>query len=216
MKTFVICVLLLLTIVFAEEPHATPRPVGVVYGIVSDQDGRPAKSIGLTASPLDAALGTILPRTQTNDAGEFRFENLGYGRWTVLPEDEDAGYSSFATDRFIGAVLLSEANPAGQLNLTLPPKAGFLRIHLKNRKTGADVPAMRVELRLAERPKSFLYRTSCSSNHVVLIPPDKDILVHVTSDGSREWDQSTGAGKLIRLSPGAQATLDVQLDPTKE
>jgi len=62
------------------------------------QDGLPAKQTGLTAEPLGVALGARLPHTKTNDAGEYRFENVPWwGRYTVYGDDEDEGYSSFST-----------------------------------------------------------------------------------------------------------------------
>jgi hypothetical protein len=46
-----------------------------------------------------------------------------------------------------------------------------------------------------------------------LVPSGKDILIHVTSWGYKEWDQSADGGKVIHLSPGAKLTLDVTLEP---
>jgi len=36
----------------------------------------------------------------------------------------------------------------------------------------------------------------------------------VTSQGFREWEESFGAGKHIRIAPGKRLTLDAQLDPS--
>jgi hypothetical protein len=72
---------------------------------------------------------------------------------------------------------------------------------------------MRVSLSAFENPEKQLFSMSCYSNHVVLVQPDKNLLLHVTSDGFREWEESAGRGKLLRLSSGTQLTLDIQLEP---
>jgi hypothetical protein len=99
------------------------------------------------------------------------------------------------------------------MKVWLPPKAGFLHIGLTNRRTGAKISGMQVTLAPMESPEQQLFSISCYSNHVVLIPPDKNLLLHVTSDGYREWNESAGRGKPFRLGSGARITLDIQLDP---
>lgn len=98
MKAEVIFVGLLLMAVAPAQQNDAPQPKGVIYGVAIDQAGRPAKRMGLTAEPLGVPLAALLPHTKTNDAGEYRFENLPWwGRYTVYADDEDAGYSSFST-----------------------------------------------------------------------------------------------------------------------
>ena len=53
---------------------------------------------------------------------------------------------------------------------------------------------------------------SCYSNRVILVPPDTSLFLHITSNGFREWKDSIGKGKLIRLASGARLKLDVQLE----
>ena len=74
---------------------------------------------------------------------------------------------------------------------------------------------MRVALMLQENPASPVFTMSCYSNHVILVPPDKNLLLHVTSDGFREWNESTGKGKVVHLASGARLKMDVQLEPTE-
>ncbi len=195
-----------------------PQPNGVIYGTVIGQDGKPAKGIGLTASPLGVALATVLPHVKTNDAGEYRFQNIPWwGRFTVYAEDEDAGYSMFST----GAghsdpseVGLTPERRDAELRVFLPPKAGFVQVHLTNRRTGVGIPGMRVAVMATENPDSLLFTTSCYSSRIVLVPPDKNLLLHVSSDGFREWEESVGRGRPVHLTPGARLTLDVQLEPS--
>jgi hypothetical protein len=193
------------------------EPRAVIHGIVLGQDRQPAKRIGLTAEPLGVALGAKLPNTRTNDAGEYRFENVPWwGKYTVYADDEDAGYSSFSTgpvaDSAPPEVEVTAEHPEGVLNVVLPPKAGFIQIHLTNRKTGAVIPAMRVALMSEGKPASPVFTMSCYSTQVILIPPEKNFLLHVTSDGFREWNENAGKGKLVHLASGANLKIDVQLE----
>ena len=106
-------------------------------------------------------------------------------------EDENAGYSIFSTGpndpKSTKEVTLSPEQPEAEFNLHLPPKAGFLKIHLTNQKTGEPINAMLVTATSSDDPKGFLFSMSCSSTRTILIPPERDLLLHVTSGGFREW-----------------------------
>jgi len=202
----------------AQQPEA-PIAKGVIYGTVVDQDGQPAKELGLTAHPLGVGLGTVLPATKTDQNGKFRFTRIPWwGRYTVFAADEDAGYSLFSTGpngpESTKEVNLSPEQPEAEFNLVLPPKAGFLEIHLTNRKTGRVIEAVHITLMEADDPQKLIFSMSGSSTHAILMPPDKDLLLHVTSWGFVEWAQSVGNGMPIRIHSGSRLALDVELDPS--
>jgi flavin reductase (DIM6/NTAB) family NADH-FMN oxidoreductase RutF len=185
---------------------------------VIGNDGTPAGGISLTASPLGVPLATRLPTTRTDQSGNYRFERLAWwGRYTVYADDSDAGYSTFSTGTSGQAnppeVILSPEHPEATLDLRLPPKAGFVRIHLTNKQTGAAILALQVTVMSSQTPPHLMFSASCSSDSEVLIPSDKDLLLHVTSVGFHEWDESAGKGKHIRVAPGIHVELYVQLAP---
>lgn len=216
---FLTAFLLLAIVAVAQQQEQEPAN-GVIYGVAVGQDNLPAKGIRLTAMPLGVALAAPLPHTTTNDKGEYRFEHIPWwGRYTVYADDLEAGYSIFSTgpagDSHPVEVELTRENREAELNLQLPPKAGRVAIHLTNRSTGAVIPAMRVALMHPDRPESELFSTSCLSSDVVLVPPNKDLLLHISSDGFREWDESVGEGRLIHVASGTRLSLTVQLDPAK-
>lgn len=194
------------------------RVRGPFYGVAVDQDGKPAKRIGLTACPLGVALGAMLPRVYSNDKGEYRFEGLPWwGKYTIYSEDEDAGYSVFsngpAGNNHPSEVEVTREHPDAEFTVHLPPKSGFLQIHLTNRRTKAVISGMQIDVMLMDKPNSPLFSMGCYSNHVVLVPPDTDLLLHITSLGFREWKESTGTGKPIHIASATRLSLDVQLDP---
>jgi hypothetical protein len=47
----------------------------------------------------------------------------------------------------------------------------------------------------------------------MMVPPDRNLIIHVTADGFREWDESIGGGKPIFVPSGTRLTLAVQLEP---
>jgi hypothetical protein len=212
-----------------------PQPNGTIYGVAIGQDGQPARGISLRIIHLFAEkFGD--PQTRTNENGEYRFENLlHWGRYTVTAEDGKAGYSTTSsgyarTDP--PEVEIAPEHPEAKLTVYLPPKAGFVELHVTNRRTGADIRTWEVAIMPVEKPDYVLVRVINSPNYpVVLVPPDKalllqltsngvrqwkkskGVLLHVTADGFRERDESVGTGKLIHLASGERLTLDVQLDP---
>jgi hypothetical protein len=188
MKTMsVLASVILLSVAAAQQPEK-PIAKGMIYGTVVDQDGEPAREVGLTAYPIGVPLGTRLPHTKTDRNGKFRFDSIPWwGRYTVSAEDEDAGYSLFSTGlndpKSTKEVTLSPKQPEAEFNLFLPPKAGFLEIHLTNRKTGEVIGAVLVTVMSSENPERLKSSISCPSAHVILLPPNRDVLLHVTSWG---------------------------------
>jgi hypothetical protein len=200
----------------AQNPVEPPNK-GVIYGIASANDGLPAKGLILNAAPLGHPLAMALPWTKTDEAGAFRFEHLPLGRYSVFAEDKGQGYSSFSTGTAGQGnpteVELTTEHSEAEINLRLPPRAGFLSFHLTNRVTGAPISGVEVTVMSAENPSRFIFSSGQSSSMPVLVPSDKNLLLHVKSWGFREWDQSVGNGKPVRIPPGGRFTLDAQLQP---
>jgi hypothetical protein len=222
--TFLLLGLVLFSAAAAQQQQRAPN--GVIYGVVITSDGEPAKGLGLTAMPVGVALATALPHAKTNDRGEYRFENLPWwGKYTVYADEEKAGYSSSSTGAVAkgdpSEVEVTPERPKAEFNLSLPPKAGFIQIHLSNRRTGGVIPAMTIAVMPMEKPDARLFTDprvftmSCYSDHVILIPPSENLLLDVKSDGFREWDESVGKGKPVNVPSGSLLTLNVQLDPAE-
>jgi len=212
---FVAFLLLIPAVAQQHEPLPSP-PNGSIYGIVTGQDGQPARGIGLTACP-DGALGAALPHTISNDRGEYRFDKLPWwGRYSVNPIDEVAGYSVFSTsfNRDTSYVRITQEHPEAELNVRLSPSAGLLRINLTNRRTGTPIGVIKIAISSPERPSIPLFATDLWASRSILVPPNQNLLLHVTSNGFHEWSESAGRGKPIKLASGVSQTLDVQLDPS--
>jgi hypothetical protein len=203
-----------------EAQQGEPATKGVIYGAVISQNGEPVRGLTLTALPWGVAVNGGLFRTKTNDAGNYRFRKLPrWGKYVVYADDEKAGYSRSSTgpigDSHVPEIEITAEHPEAEFNLSLPLKAAFVHIHLRNRITGSAIRQMTLWISPMEKPDKGLFRIDCDSDHVVLIPPDQNLLLHVKSDGYREWDESIGTGKPINAPSGGVLTLNVQLDPTE-
>lgn len=186
---------------------------GVIYGTVVSQDGQPGKRISLYAEPLD--VGGQFPSARSNDHGEYRFENLPWGRYKVFAEDDAAGYSGdVIDDSSQPSVEVSRKHPKAEFRVVLPSKAGLLQINLTNRRTGEAIPWMGVTVAPIEEPRRSRDYT-CKSSELILVPPDRNLILHIKANGFREWDESAGTGKLIFVQSGTRLTLTVQLDPVQ-
>jgi hypothetical protein len=209
------CLLLATTAVAQAQGVIDAR--GSINGTAIGTDDKPAVRIGLTATPLSIApVPTSLPHTVTDGSGRFRFD-LPWGKYIIYADDEAAGYSGYSTGR-TGQTdpLIVEITPKeaeAKVSLTLPPRAAFLHIQLINEVSDKSISSMDITV-LRESDHSPFFDMSCASNKVILLPPDQDLIVHITSNGFHEWKKSAGTGEMLRLSSGQNFTLNVGLVPT--
>lgn len=178
----------------------------------------PANSLTLTAIPLGVVLGMALPCTKTTETGFYHFEHLPLGRYAVYADDKEAGYSVFSTGAggagYPPEVELTDGHVEAELNVHLPPPAGFLLFHLTNRSTGAPISGIGVTVMSQGVTPKIIFSGSFDSTEAILVPSDLDLLLHVTSSGFQEWEESVGAGKPIHIAPAGHLTLDVRLQPS--
>jgi hypothetical protein len=205
--------------------HAQPNAdcKGVVHGVVIGQDHKPWSGVNLILEPV-GDYDYVLPRTKTDQRGEYRFQKVCTGKWGVFVEDKEAGYASsgrhmnwFLYGRWSPEVKITDKNLDAQLDVDAPPKGGMLVVHLTNSVTHTKISRIEVELIVSRKQRmGFSCENSESSpcgDGPFLVPPNQDVKLHVTSKGFYEWKESVGRGKLIHLSAGEAMTIDVELDP---
>jgi hypothetical protein len=208
---------------FAQSAIQGPRCTGVVHGIVSDRAGHPVKGIMVEAWPLGVSLGTLLPTAKTDLAGEYRFENVCLGTYTVLPADESMGYPDsnpnlfeFLYGRRVTEAKLTSKNALAMLPIQLPPKPARMHIHITDGVTGAEILEFTIEVKVPGQHRSpemkYVFHSEIK-NREIQVPPNRDFIVHVTAEGFREWSESIGSRKVVHDPPETEATLDAQLQP---
>ncbi len=202
-----------------------PQAKGVVHGVVLRENGEPVPNFTAVLEMLGVSLGYILPTMKTNERGEFRFEHLYPGRFAVVVENAAEGYPPSGAGWYrilyggpIPEVRITKSKSDAELIVTLPPKPALLDVSLVNSKTKEKISL--IELSYTVKPARTVETScdtaksmSCTGPPYFLFPPDQDVLLHVTSRGFREWKESIGRGKLIRVGYGELITLNIELDP---
>jgi hypothetical protein len=207
-------------------PHVDPTLLdGVIYGTVLDQNGSPIRIV-LVAEPLDSPGGLSGGPISavSHEDGRYRFEHLPiFGnrtRYVVHAMDPKAGYpitgleGSNDNSSKVDATL-TPGRPEEEFNLHLPPKAGFLHVHLTDQKTGSSILMMRVTVSTATEPRKFFFSEFTHSDKTVLLPPDKDLFLEIAAEGHQNWSGSAYQGNPIHVPSGTHLTLDVDLQPSR-
>lgn len=142
-KSALFLLILLTTAAILARQDEEPQRTGVIYGIVIARDGQPAADLHVAAEPQGVPIATKLPGTKTDSAGRYRFEKLQLGRYSVFAQDEEARYPGNRTSFYDSEAPAREINltaehPEAEFRVDLPPKAGFLQIHLTDRTTRTE------------------------------------------------------------------------------
>jgi hypothetical protein len=208
------------------------REVPTIHGVLIGQDGQPAKRVRVAAlwkCPAGSACGFSPRGAVTDQNGEFRFNRVPVGKYSVFADDKEAGYgyaaSSGEDDRHYSVVAeITPEHPDAEVRLFLPPQGGFLDVHLTDQSTGNEISTVTVSMELAEKPSGHWSQTTFERSSdcevfghhfcYVLIPPDTQVTVHVSSPGYEGWDVSEDATvRSLRIAPGDHVRWDVKLKP---
>ncbi len=197
---------------------------GTIYGVVIDPDGQPAKGMLLAAvMQCPSSCSFWMSETVTNQVGEYHFRPLPLGeKYSVFSRKAQMEYPRFSPPP-TAIVELTVEHPNIELRVDLPPKVGILTIHLTDQTTGAFIPRGLVKIKVADAPDSRWSEVWADSSNCLFfpdcaipVPPDKQLLVHVSSTGFKEWDESAEKGKPLLVQPGARLTWDIQLEPLRD
>jgi hypothetical protein len=201
-----------------------PECKGVVHGVVLGQNGEPVSGLDVKLDPLGVGLSYVLPHMKTNQRGEYRFEQLCDGRYSVFVSDRDAGYpfsSSYINQFLYGGripeVKINDAHLDEELTVNVPSmKPAQLQVRITDGKTKTKIEE--AEIHLAVNRKRWLsYNchefSPCDSKPFLLLPPGQDVLIRVTANGFREWKNGPKRGKIVHALSEELVTIDVTLDP---
>jgi hypothetical protein len=210
---------LLATSAFAQDAFQSPKCKGVLRGEAARENGQRVVGLDLTLEPLGVDFDHVLPRTKTERTGRYRFEHICPSRYTVRVEGEGHGHPAYyhlifrqLTSR-VHEVRLTAEHLDANLPVDVPPKPDWLVVRAIDRQTKAEISDVTVRMTLPGTPNNPLSELGPASREGVPVPPDRDVLVHLNSDGFREAKETEGSGKVVHISSGTRVTMRAHLDP---
>lgn len=196
---------------------------GLIYGIVTYQDRKPAKGATVYAAPLGRAIGAIIPHADSDETGYYaiRIPRSWFGKFAVAAKKEDEDYPDmtwqFYSDGKFQTVTLSASHPEANVIIRLGPKAGVLKGTVADARSNESLSPC-VEFRRAAEPNNFLSGSGLvKPTYKLLIPADTDVLMQISLDGYRTWyfpgTIDRESQQPVRLKPGEIRTVDIRLVP---
>jgi hypothetical protein len=192
---------------------------GSICGTVLDENGQPAKNILMTAVYLGAHSGPY-PASRSDDSGHYCLVNVPYGDNAPAADDPAHGYpnpqygfyASGADNKEPPNVAhLSAEHPQATIDVRIPYKAAFLTIHLTDAITGKPQLALFYKLSVQIDPQRRYMFGSRSATDGLLLPPNENVLLKVSSPGYREWPYDNSPGYVLNLLPGEHKIINVPL-----
>ena len=190
---------------------------GVIRGTVLNEKGQPVFKAKVTALPAYSAphAGGIR-YVESDEAGRFAIDRLGWGTYRIFAMKEDEGYPNtlfgFYSENPPTAAL-SPQTPSADVSLFIGPKAGVLRVlSLTDAVTGKSLMTVAgITLRRVDNPH---FLGTDPSLERILVPSATDLTVEIEANGYAPWPQPNEA-KLgrIRLQPDEILELRVELQP---
>jgi hypothetical protein len=217
MKLAILCALLLIS---SSAPAAITEAscTGVLHGIAENGEHQAVPGIRLVLWPIGVDLGYILPTTRSHEMGAYAFEHVCAGRFTVLVDDERAGYPPEIWSYLLGYKHEAKvtASPVRiELPVVVPPKAALLKIVARNKRTDVAIPTLQIKLRTSTVKMQDWITIKNELSEPLLLPANTDLLCRIVAVGYREWQEGGKKGKKIRLAPNGHITFDVQLEPLR-
>jgi hypothetical protein len=222
---------LILGVLFFGSPSLTmgqsvsqrPECTGVLHGTVSDRDGKPVSDISVVAYPLGVDIEGLLARTNTNQAGEYRFEHVCPGTYATFPDDQKAGYevSNVWVFEFLSAhaaqkVKLDSEHSKCEINISLFPKPAhievFVATSVEQRRIGQY--AIWVKAPNQRHPLEYEFFISGSPARIA-VPAKRYFTLEVVAKGFHKWKWRIDNRERIFLREGEEVKLNATLDPVR-
>lgn len=205
--------LLLAFIAFGQCRLGAEECRGSIHGTLIGQDGQPWSDIGLVLEPV-GDYDYVLPRTKTDERGQYRFSDVCIGFWGVFVQDEKNGYpfagrlmNFFLYGVHPPQIAITEGHWDAELDVKAPPKPGLLFVQVRSAETKSSIPVV-IELKVS-RKRQLEYSCQESSSlpcAQIQVPPNTKVKVQIISTGFRtvNWDHA------FYVSPGETTKIDVQ------
>jgi hypothetical protein len=194
---------------------------GTITGTVVNEQGDPVSGATIWCSVMQGTQSNSVSSGKTDATGKFQLEHLPWDTYTISATKHADGYGG-SSQPVSDPVTLTSEHPAATVVLKLGPKEGILLPTVSDKVTGERLFDFTVHSTVEEF-EGQTHNTSSGSWGVsrwtkqVLLPSNKDVMLHITKLGYRTWwymdpSQPNGPG-ILRLQPGEVRELDIELEP---
>lgn len=210
----------LLAISFLVSAQGTEVGEGVIQGVVLGEGARPVRGAKVHADLKGVPMAKKIRYVETDENGFFLIDQLEFGTYYVAAKNDEEGYGdsgfSFFNDQPVPTAQISARQRIADVVINLGPKAGILTGTISDAVTGKPIAAGFWLVQAKDRNKWM--STSAAPDFRVLIPSAKEMEVKVSAPGYEDWVYQNPAirSQVLRIDPGSEIHLDIQLRPTHE
>jgi hypothetical protein len=197
----------------------TASPLGTIEGLLIYQNGK-----AVTGAKVHAELRGVykigaIHFVMSDEAGHFLIDRLPMGTYDVFGGKEEENYpDTFSPlgSQEIPFAVLSVERPLGYVIIVLGPQAGVLTATVRDGIRGKPINAIFTISRLDDPHGSI--NTSAAPNSRILVPSFTNFSIEVSAEGYWPWTyfNPVDGSKRLRLEPGRQVDLAVELQPAAE
>jgi hypothetical protein len=152
--------------------------------------------------------------TPTNQDGRFQIEQLRVGTYRVFAIKEEEGYAT--ENQSPGQIVtITNEQPLAVVTVRMSPNGGILALSVKDKTTGKPIPEVMLTYQAIDATSTGSGRHP--SNFRLTLPTATDLIVVVSAKGYKSWfyaDPSDSSRPVVRLEPGEERVVDVELVPS--
>ena len=183
---------ILLSALIGEVPALSAN--GAIRVTVIDQSGHPVSGATVRFDQRTERVLGVVPECVTDAAGVCTRRNLRLDSFTVSAKKKADGYPDtsfdlYRNDRTPVVTTLTAQHPDSEVVVTVGPKAAILLLHPLDETSRDHILSYQVILRDAKNAKEFV-GIGVSQDSLVLVPPNKNVVVEVIANGYKTWSSS--------------------------
>jgi len=189
---------------------------GILKGMAMNEQRQSVAGVTLVLYPIGVDLGYVLPTTNTDEHGAYHFDHVCEGRFTVLVQDERAGYAMplwyFLLGKYHEVKLTSDRQTA-EVRVDVPTKGSLLQIRVRNRDTKESLVTAVVMFKFVNHHNFDWMKFNLRVGEPIVLPSNTELLCRISAKGFRVWKDGNRNGKTINLAPEKRMTLEADIEP---
>lgn len=207
--------LLAVTSLTSGQSNTQSGGTGTIAGTVLNEEGQLVDHANVCTQFTSGSRTEINCRLSTDKDGRFQIENVKFGAYQVFATKEEEGYS--IDNQAPGQnVMVTPDNLWANVTIRLRPKGAFLIGSVRDKTSGKPVKEIIAQYIVIDDAKGGGGEAFHRNGEFRLIAPTAcDLVVIVSAPGYKGWvytDPSDSSRPILRLSPGEQKKLDIELE----